>query len=270
MTSLVKFFLFTYVVSWACFVTGAAVQRAASAGPDLPALATALLLIGTFAPSLVALSMTARTSGRDGVLALFDRVLHWEVRARWYAFAIGYLAAIKLGVALVHRVAVGAWPRFGDTPWYLIVAAVAVSTPVQAGEEIGWRGYALPRLAARFGFARGSVLLGVIWALWHIPLFFIPGLDNYGQSIAIFVLGGTALSVAMAWLYMHTAGSLLLTMLMHSAVNQTSGIVPSAVPTATNPFALSAPLVAWLTAAFLWIGAAYFLVRMRHLELSGS
>lgn len=143
-----------------------------------------------------------------------------------------------------------------------------MSTPVQAGEEIGWRGYALPRLAARLGFARASLLLGVIWAVWHLPLFFIPGVDNYRQSFTLSLIAVTALSVAMAWLYMHTSGSLLLVMLMHSSVNQTSFVIPSANPTTTNPFALSASLVGWLTAAFLWIGAAYLLARMRHITPS--
>ena len=71
----------------------------------------------------------------------------------------------------------------------------------------------------------------------------------------------TALSVAMAWLYWRTNGSLLLTMLLHAAVNNTKDIVPSAVPGATDPSALSTSLVGWLTVAFLWIAAAYFLAR---------
>ena len=78
----------------------------------------------------------------------------------------------------------------------------------------------------------------------------------------MFLLQVTALSVAMAWLYGHTHGSLLLVMLMHSAVNQTKDIVPSAVPGATNPLAPSGSPVAWLTLALLWICAGYFLVRM--------
>jgi len=261
--SLLKFFFLTYAVTWACFIIAAAISHGtASTVPALTVVRWLLLLLGTFAPSLVALGVTARDNGIPGTQALLRRLFEWRVGARWYLFAIGYMAAIKLTVALVHRVITGLWPRFGNEAWYVIVAAIVISTPVQAGEEIGWRGYALPRLAARLGLARASVLLGVIWATWHLPIFFVPGVDNYGQSFPVFLLEVPALSVAIAWLYAHTNESLLLAMLMHSAVNQTLGIVPSAVASAANPFALSPSLVAWLTAAFLWITAVYFLVRM--------
>jgi membrane protease YdiL (CAAX protease family) len=133
---------------------------------------------------------------------------------------------------------------------------------VQAGEEIGWRGYALPRLAARLGLGRASVLLGVIWASWHLPLFFIAGTDTTGQSFPLYLLQVTGLSVAIGWLYGHTGGSLLLVMLMHSAVNNTKDIVPSAVPGATDAWALSPSLVAWLTVTLLWLCAGFFLFRM--------
>jgi len=214
------------------------------------------LAIGVAAPAIVALSLSRSFS-------LLRRVIQWRVGVRWYLFAIGYMAAIKLTAALLHRIAVGVWPRFGSDPWYLIVAAIVISTPFQSGEEIGWRGYALPRLAARFGYAGASVILGVIWACWHLPIFFMPGADKYGQSFPVYLLQVTALSVAAAWLYVHTKGSLLLVMLMHAAVNNTKDIVPSAVPGAANPLALSTSLPAWLTVALLWICAAYFLIAMR-------
>lgn len=197
-----------------------------------------------------------------GTRALLRRLLEWRVGAQWYVFAVGYMAAIKLAVALVHRVALGAWPPLGQELWYVILASIVLTTLGQAGEEIGWRGYALPRLAARLGLARASVLLGVIWACWHLPLFFVPGISQTGQSFPVYLLMVPALSVAIAWLYGHTNGSLLLAMLMHSAINQTAKIVPTADTAATNPLALSDSLVAWLTLAFLWIGAGYFLVRM--------
>jgi membrane protease YdiL (CAAX protease family) len=196
------------------------------------------------------------------VSALLDGVLRWRVGARWYWFAISYSVAIKLATALVHRILFSAWPRFGSDPWYLIPLAIAFSTPFQAGEEIGWRGYALPRLAERFGLARASLLLGLIWACWHLPQFFIREGDSYGQPFLVFLLGVPALSVALAWLYARTNGSLLLTMLLHAAWNNSKDIVPASLPAAASPFGLNVSAVAWLTLTLLWVCAAYFLVHM--------
>jgi len=249
--------LLTYGITWTLFVTVAAADI-----PTQGPLGYVMVLFGAFAPSYVALWLTARAEGGTGVRALMARVVQWQVAGKWYVFAAVYMAAIKLTVALLHRVATGAWPRFGTEPLYVIPFAIVLSTPFQAGEEIGWRGYALPRLAARFGLARASILLGLIWACWHLPLFFVRDADTYQQSFLVYVLQVTAISVAIAWLFAKTNGSLLLPMLLHSAVNNSKDIVPSAVPGGTNTFGLSASLVAWLTVAALWVCAAYFLARM--------
>jgi membrane protease YdiL (CAAX protease family) len=253
----VTFFVVTYIVAWSLWF--AAGMTPASWPRWL------LFLPGTFAPGFVALWLTGRASGRSGVAALLRRLIDWQVPARWYVFAVSYIAVVKLIAALVHRVTMGAWPRFGEVPWYVMLAATFGSTLVggQAGEEIGWRGYALPRLAGRFGLRGGSVLLGVIWAVWHLPFFFVPVADTFGQSFPVYLLAVTALSVAMALLYANTRGSLLPVMLMHSAANNTKDIVLSAEPNATNPWALSHSLVAWLTVAVLWLCAGYVLLRMR-------
>ena len=151
--SLLAFFALTFAVTETCFIVCAAWARNLPTGVGLGAGINALILLGVFTPALVALGLTARADGGAGVRALLGRMFRWEVSARWYVFAVGYIAAIKLTVALVHRVAFGAWPRFGDTPWYLMLAATGFSTVIggQSGEELGWRGYALPRLAARTG-----------------------------------------------------------------------------------------------------------------------
>jgi membrane protease YdiL (CAAX protease family) len=264
-TSLFKFFSLTYALTWTCFISVVVLSgTAAPASPGRTGLRALLLFIGIFAPSFLALGLTAQASGRAGVLSLIRRLVQWRVGVQWYVFAISYMAVIKLLVALVHRVTTGVWPRFGDEAWYVMLAGTIFSTITggQAGEEIGWRGYALPRLAARLGLARGSLLLGIIWACWHLPLFFLRGSSTYGQSIPAYVLQVTALSVTIAWLYAHTNGSLLPIMLLHAAVNNTKDIVPSAVPGATNPFTFNTSLVAWLTVALLWIAAVYFIVRM--------
>jgi hypothetical protein len=232
-----------------------------------------LFLLGVFAPGLVAIGLTARARGRSGTATLLRRLIDWEVPARWYLFAVAYMAVVKLTVAVVHRISWGEWPVFGEEPWYLMLVATLGSTLMggQAGEEVGWRGYALPRLAERLGLGAASVLLGVVWALWHLPLFYFPGGDTYGQSFPFYLLQVTALSVTMAWLYANTRGSLLPVMLLHAAVNNTKDIVPSAEPGATNPVSLSHSPVAWLTVTLLWVGAGYCLLRMRQIpHLTGE
>ena len=153
---------------------------------------------------------------------------------------------------------------------YVMALAIVFSTPVQAGEEIGWRGFALPRLAERVGLGGASLILGVVWAAWHLPFFYMAGTDNYGQSFPAFVLAVTGLSATLAWLYLRTGGSLFATMLLHAASNNTAGIVPtpSSAAAASNPFAIDTPLVGWLTAALLGLGGAWFLLRMRGANLA--
>jgi uncharacterized protein len=176
------------------------------------------------------------------------------------------MAAVKLTAALLHRGLLGAWPRFGSESLAMIPLAIAVSTPFQAGEEIGWRGYALPRLAARFGLARASLLLGVIWAFWHLPQFYIADADTYRQSFLVWSAQVVAMSVAFAWLYARTGGSLLLVMLLHSAINNSKDIVPSGVDGAPGVFSIHAPAVSWLSLGLLSIGAGYCFFRMPHHE----
>jgi membrane protease YdiL (CAAX protease family) len=221
-----------------------------------------LILGGAFSPAIAALSLTAWTDGASGVRALARRILIADVPGRYYAFAVLYLITIKLTAALLHRMVMGAWPQFNVEALLVAPFAIALSTPVQAGEEIGWRGYALPRLAERFGLARASLLLGVIWAVWHVPQFYIAGADTYHQSFIVWAPQVVAMSVALAWLYARTGGSLLLVMLLHAAVNNTKDIFPSPLAEPGGVFSLHASPVSWLTLLLLWGGAACLLRRM--------
>ena len=255
--SLVLFFVLAYAWMWVCFFA-VALARLPQSNP----LAYALLLLGTFAPSLAAIFITARSTGENGVRDLLRPVLRWEVAGKFYLFAVTYIVAIKLCAALIYRFNTGAWPRFGDLPIYLIPFAIAFSTPFQFGEEVGWRGFALPRMAERWGLPLASVILGLIWGVWHLPQFFVRGADTYGQSFWFFVAEVTAMSVAFAWLWMRTGRSLLLTMLLHSAINNSKDIVPSVLSAPGNPFVFRASPIGWLTLILLWACAGYFLVDM--------
>ena len=259
----IVFFAITFAASWLCWIAFLAISGGgAETNASLAVAGRGIFLLGVFAPGFTAVALTARSEGRAAVDALLSRILKWDVGLRWYLFAIGYVPALKLMVALVHRVATGEWPRFGQEPVYLMLAAIMISTWVQAGEELGWRGYALPRLSERFGLPISSIVLGLVWATWHLPLFFFPGSSTLGQSFPLYLLQVTAVSVTIAWLYWRTGGSLLLVMLFHAAVNNLKDIVPSAVPAPAGAFNFSASLTGWLTLVFLWIGAAFFLVQM--------
>lgn len=265
------YFLLTYALTWLGWLAASALWGGPPSTGSLAAtLGWGVFLLGVFSPGLVALGLTAHADGGPAARALLQPILRWRVPARWYAFALGYLAAIKLAAALLHRLVAGAWPPFGTLPWLLLLPAIAFSTWVQAGEEVGWRGYALPRLSERLGLRGGSILLGVLWAGWHLPLFLLPGTDTTGQSFPVYTSQVTALSVALAWLWWRTGRSLLPVMLMHSAVNNTQGLVPSPASGATDPLSIHASSVAWLTTLLLWIGAGCFLSRMPRREGGGA
>lgn len=263
--TLVAYVLLTFALTWTAWIVPAAFLGPGTGG--FFGVGGPVFLLGVFAPAFVALALTAYCEGRAGVARLLARIGRWRLGAHLYLFAIGYMAAIKLLAALIHRMAVGAWPAFGDTPLLLMLGGILVSTWVQAGEEVGWRGYALPRLAAHLGLGGASVLLGVVWALWHLPLFFLQGSGSDGQSFPIYLVFVTALSVAMSWLYWRARGSLLLVMLMHASVNNTIGIVPAALPDAVHPMSLEGSLAAWATIGVSSLVAAVLLLRMRGAEI---
>ena len=256
------FVVLTFIASWLLWLAAASVMGwDFSMQAGVVAVGGPLYLLGVYAPALVAVGLTARAEGRAGVSALLRRVLIADVPVRYYLFAVSYLAAIKLGVALLHRAVLGSWPAFTQESLPLMLAAVLISTPFQSGEEIGWRGYLLPKLSSRVGLRTASLIVGVIWACWHLPFFFIASADKSGQPFAPYLLGVTALSVAMAWLYWRTRGSLLLTMLMHAAVNNLN-VVPSPTSAPAGVFSLHASFVAWSTVALMWIGVVFFLKAM--------
>lgn len=255
MKRLSLFFALTYAVTWTCFF-------AVAVRPMQPLPRQTLVLLGAFAPGLMAIGLTALREGAPGVRRLVRPALRWRAAVSCYLFALFFVAVVKLTAALLVRLSSGAWPVFGKDPLPVLLVATLVSTPFQAGEEIGWRGLALPQLASRFGLAPASLLLGAIWACWHLPQFYIRQADTWHQSFPLYFLQVVALSVAIAWLWARAHHSLLLPMLFHAAGNNFKDLVPSALPQPLGVFTLHASRVGWLTVALLWSAAALFLTTM--------
>jgi len=254
------FVLLTFVASWSIWLAASALA---------PGYAQVAFLPGTIMPAIVALWLTRRES-RQSFRELPGRVFKWQISPWYYVFALTFMAAIKLSSATLYRLDTGSWPAFGATPVAVMVIAVLVSTPVQAGEEIGWRGFMLQRIADRIGFAWAGLVVGVVWAAWHLPMFLMPYGDMVGQSFPVFLLAVTALSVAMAWLYLRSGGSLLLTMIMHAAINNTTSIVPSRTDAdPDNVLRLVASPLGWLTTLLLWAVAVVLIVSLSRRRSKG-
>lgn len=130
-----------------------------------------------------------------------------------------------------------------------------------ASEEIGWRGFALPRLTQRFGIRKASLLLGLLLAAWHFAGFVSPSWAGYGFSLPVYFIQVTALSVVFAWLYVYTNRSLLLVTLLHSTIDATLFVLPRP-PRIQTIWDLPPDVTTWLYLGILWVTAAYCLQRM--------
>jgi membrane protease YdiL (CAAX protease family) len=171
-----------------------------------------------FGPLFAALTVLAVVQGRSGLAQLGRRMLRWRVGVRWYVLAIALplgatLAAIGLNLALGAPVS-----ALDDLdPWYLLIGLffLRLINPLDGpmGEEPGWRGFALPRLQANRSPLVASLILGLIVAAWHLPLVFLPAED----LAPIFLLATVAVTFMYTWIFNHTGGSVLMTIIAHSA-----------------------------------------------------
>lgn len=151
------------------------------------------------------------------------RLNMWRVHIKWYALALALPLPISAGASCLEY-ALGA--RGPIEPFPVTQLSMAVFVLV-AGEEIGWRGFALPELLKHFGPWTASTILGVVWAAWHVPLFYMPGMPQYGSPILAFVPYTIALSIILTFLAQHTRGSVIIATLFHGAVN-TFGLMNTA------------------------------------------
>jgi membrane protease YdiL (CAAX protease family) len=181
-----------------------------------------LFYLAVYAPSISALLVTAYVDGNAGLRDLLSRLFRWRVGVRWYLIVFLGMPALIVASAILGAWFSGEPLRFGSEHGQLAVAAVLVSLvadPGPLGEELGWRGFALPRLLRRWNALSASVILGSIWGLWHLPSFFIRELPQSHLSIPAFLVGTVALSVLMSWVYRSTHESILLAVLIHWIFN---------------------------------------------------
>ena len=134
-------------------------------------------------------------------------------------------AAFSLAVAGIYTLFGGSWaeaapPAILQGPLLFLPLFLLILTLTDGlGEELAWRGFALPRLLTRYNALVASLILGVIWALWHLPLLWTEGNGMFNLPVWLLLLDVTAKSVLFTWVFLHTRGSVLIAMLFHGATN---------------------------------------------------
>ena len=206
-----------------------------------------LFYAAVWSPNIAALTLTLTRGGLPALWDLLDRLVRWRVALWVWLAAIGFYPTLMLVVQLIG-LGFG-HPLPGPEAWPAIAAGLA-SVPLLAlgplGEELGWRGYLLPRLLMRLSPITAALVVGAIWMVWHIPAFLLSGLPQNNMSFPIFVVGGTALSVFITWLFVNARQSILI-----------AGIIPHAI---ANAWGDATGPMTWINAAVLVAGAILLLI----------
>lgn len=181
------------------------------------------------------LMMTGLTLGRDAVIALLKRYLIWRVGWRWYIVAFLLIPVLDLLAIYLYAAwsqtpvdfsTVLAYEIFGPyANLILLIVPFFIFDAIANGEEMGWRGYVLPRLQAKHSALTSTLILGVIWSLWHLPKF-VSHWDTL--TFLWFVVDTMAKAILLTWMYNNTKGSLLLVTLFHASFNTAAVFLPMA------------------------------------------
>lgn len=219
------FFLLAIGSTWIFMITDALGSR----GIIPFRLPLVLMIVMGYMPTLAAVIVVGKTEGKEAIRALLRKLLITRVGLRWYVLAIFGLGLIYIVAILLHN-------AFGISPALPVLSARAPSLPlwqlalyivpmfvvigVINGEELAWRGFALPRLQTRYNALTSSLILGVLWTIFHLPLFFtVTGSSQADWPFVSFLISTVSLSILYTWMYNNTRGSVLMAYLFHASAN---------------------------------------------------
>jgi membrane protease YdiL (CAAX protease family) len=223
---LVSYFLIAFVFSWLMFLPGLLMYYGVlSLSPQIIRLSAIAGLLG---PMLSGLIMAAVTEGRAGIGQLLRRVVRWRVGLRWYLFALIGLPIVMVFGTIIRPAALESL-NISTQPFTLAYLKAFVSMLLIGGplfEEPGWTGFAQPRLQRLYGPAAGGLVLGSLWALWHLPGFLIPSEDftdipprGTVLDFVVFALALVGLRLVIIWVVNNTRNSVLMAILVHASWN---------------------------------------------------
>jgi len=252
--AVLAYFVLTFIFTWGCMAMAAypggfpiTEEQFEKAG----ALVYVAMLVG---PSGAGLLLTGFLDGRTGFRELFSRLFRWRVGSRWYAVALLtaplMITTILLGLSLLSS-------KFqptlftSDDKSAIILSSIAAGLAVGLFEELGWTGFAVPRLKQHYGILNTGLIAGLVWGAWHFPPFWQS--DTFSATFPLVLLLGQLFSwlppyrILMVWVYDRT-NSLLVSVLMHASLMASLNAL---VPTELSGISLLTWILAW--AAALWV-----------------
>ena len=238
--SLIAFFLLTFAITWGLALLivlfpGSFEALFGKLSPSNP-----VFIVAVAGPTLAATILTLARDGWAGLRMLYARLTQWRFGLQWYALLLVGMPLLGYIISWVT----GSEPKYDlSTPVLLFSLLLNELILGPIGEELGWRGFAFPRLLQQFNPLVASLILGAIWGVWHLPAFFLSGLPQTNLAIPVFLFGALCLSILATWIYLHTGGSVLSMVLFHFMVNCSMDVLGAPLPAFTWVMAVAAALV---------------------------
>lgn len=205
-------------------------------GPTNP-----LFILAVYAPGFAGVALVWWHYGIIGLGSFFRRLTLWRAPRLWWLFlALGIPAIVYAGAALAGTIN----DPFPFSPWSQALPAIMLALFLGPIEEFGWRGLALPLLQRRFAPFWAALILGVIWALWHIPSFLMGGTPQSAWAFGPYFAGIVAMSIILTPLFNASRGSLLIAVLFH--FQMMNPLFPDAQPWDILIYIIVAVIVVWL------------------------
>jgi membrane protease YdiL (CAAX protease family) len=200
-----------------------------------------LFVLAVYAPAIAGIFLVWLNYGFSGLGRFFRRLTLWRMPLAWWVFLVVGIPAVNyLGAAISGAIR----DPFPFSPWYAVLPALATTLLIGPVEEFGWRGVALPLLQRRLAPLWASLLLGLIWGLWHVPAFFLDGSPQSAWQLGPYFVGVVALAVILTPMFNAARGSILIAALFHFQLN--NPIWPDAQPWASYLFVVIAVVVVLL------------------------
>jgi membrane protease YdiL (CAAX protease family) len=225
---LTSFFLLAFGIAWAILIPSVLSSYGLISLP----LGGLLLLVMGYGPTIAAVIVSGALGGKSEIKSLLERLLIWRVGWDWWAITLllnGGIILLALGLYAVTGNDVPPFPKL-EPVLLLEIPLVFVLSALFNGEEVGWRGFALPRLQARFSLPVTVVVLGTLEAVFHLPIFFNNGASaaggQNGTPFGAFLLSSVLAVYLFTWVYNNTQGSLLIATMFHASMNAWSNILP--------------------------------------------